>query len=89
MDIEQIIARIKDGPNDITLYPAATEPLFAAFEAKASLVLPPDFKRLYYFTNGFEAVEDLFRVVPLEELMDDWHSENRIAGQFYFAEYLI
>ena len=84
-----MIARIKAGPNDITLYPAAGEQLLNAFETKAGFLLPPDFKRFYSFSNGFLSDEDLFRIIPLEELMDNWHSENRSFGQFYFAEYLI
>jgi len=89
MNIEQIIARIEAGPNDIKLYPAATQSLLESFEDKAKLVLPLDFKALYSFSNGFESAEDLFRIIPLDELMDDWHSENRVGKQFYFAEYLI
>jgi hypothetical protein len=89
MDIEQVIARIQTAPNDITLYPPATRQLFETFEAKTNLVLPPDFKNFYSFSNGFESAEDIFRLIPLEELMDDWDSENRVSGQFYFSEYLI
>jgi len=89
MNIEQIIARIRAGPNDIKLYPAATQSLLEYFEDKAKLVLPLDFKALYSFSNGFESAEDLFRIIPLDELMDDWHGENRVNGQFHFAEYLI
>lgn len=88
MNIEQIIARIKAGPNDIRLYPAATQSLLESFEDKANLVLPLDFKALYSFSNGLESAEDLFRIIPLDELMDDWHREDRADGQFYFAEYL-
>lgn len=89
MNIEQIIARIKVGPNDIKLYPAATQSLLDSFEDEAKSVLPMDFKTLYSFSNGFESAEDLFRIIPLDELMDSWRSENRADGQFYFAEYLI
>ena len=87
--MEQIITRIKAGPNDIKCYPAATQSLLESFEDKAKLVLPLDFKALYSFSNGFESAEDLFRIIPLDELMDDWHGENRVNGQFHFAEYLI
>jgi hypothetical protein len=89
MDIEQIIARIKAGPNDITLYPAATKQLFKTFEARFDLVLPPDFKRLYSFSNGFESEEDMFRLIPLEELMHDWRAKEMGYSKFYFCEYLV
>lgn len=89
MNIEQIIARIKAGPNDIKLYPAATQALLESFEYEAKLVLPLNFKTLYSFNNGFESAEDLFRIIPLDELMDSWRNEKRADGQFYFAEYLI
>jgi hypothetical protein len=89
MDIEQIIAKIKAGPNDITLYSAATKQLIENFEAKFDLMLPPDFKQFYSFSNGFESAEDMFRLIPLEELMDDWRAKGMNKGQFYFCEYLI
>ncbi|MDO7883844.1 SMI1/KNR4 family protein [Hymenobacter cheonanensis] len=89
MNIEQIITRIKNGPNDITLYPAATQQLFDTFEAKTRLVLPHDFKCFYSFSNGFQSDEDLFRIIPLEEIMDDWRCATKTNNQCYFAEYLI
>jgi hypothetical protein len=89
MDIEQVIARIKAGPNDITLYPGATEKLLKYFEEAMKVILPPDIKEFYSFSNGFESDEDLFRMIPLEEIMEDWRCKADGDGQFYFSEYLI
>jgi len=91
VDIEQIITRIKDGPNDITICKGAAESTLWWFERQMRVVLPDDFKKLYRFSDGFESAEDAFRILPLSEIFDNrcekWRS-GLPAKRFYFAEYL-
>ena len=90
MNISQVIAKIKAGPNDITLYRAATQIFIRGFEIQMNLRLPNDLKTFYQFCNGFESQEDLFRIIPLDEILSsktDSQAHLR-PNQFYFAEYL-
>ncbi|MDQ2793909.1 MAG: SMI1/KNR4 family protein [Bacteroidota bacterium] len=96
MNIEEVIATIKAGPNDITLYPGAGNSLIKEFEQQMQFKLPADLKAFYQCCNGFESAEDLFRIVPLDEILEriSWDKRaNRMSelksNQFYLAEYLI
>ncbi len=96
MNIGEVIATIKAGPNDITLYPGAENSLIEEFEQQMQFKLPDDLKTFYQCCNGFESAEDLFRLVPLDEVLEriSWDKrDNRInelkPNQFYLAEYLI
>ncbi|WP_121812552.1 SMI1/KNR4 family protein [Mucilaginibacter kameinonensis] len=66
---------------DITLYAGATDLEIYEFEISAGVKLPDDIRQFYQFTNGFMSDEDLFRIVPLNELI---HSNS-----LYIAEFLI
>jgi len=44
-------------------------------------------KALYRFCNGFESAEDLFRIIPLDEIADPLYEYE--PNRFYFAEYMI
>lgn len=81
--ITDIINYIKNHlhETDITLYGGATDRDIYEFENKAGVRLPDDIRQFYQFTNGFMSDEDLFRIVPLSELV---HSNS-----LYIAEYLI
>lgn len=68
----------------IALYPAATITEINYKERLLNIKLPDDLKTFYQFCNGFESAEDLFRIIPLEEL-----SRNEEEAFFYIAEYLI
>jgi len=72
---------------DITLYPAASEQEMINFEHQSNCPLPDDIKTLYRFCNGFESAEDLFRIIPLDEITDRL-SEYK-PNCFHFAEYMI
>jgi hypothetical protein len=93
MNIQEVIAAIKAGPNDITLYPGATQELIDEFEKQVGFKLPADLKTFYRFCNGFESAEDLFRIVPLDEALEtrprDISEYHLKPNQFYIAEYLI
>jgi hypothetical protein len=52
--------------------------------------LPEDFKILYKFCNGFETNEDLFRLIPLDEIIENRRDNYLISdNSFHFTEYLI
>ncbi|MET4106119.1 SMI1/KNR4 family protein [Hymenobacter sp. UYP22] len=89
MDIYEVLSTLKANLNqtDITLYPGASEQLIQQFEQEMNLVLPTDFKVFYSFCNGFESEEDMFRMIPLEEILE--RKQEFEPRQFYIAEYLI
>ncbi|UAY53043.1 SMI1/KNR4 family protein [Ferruginibacter albus] len=55
------------------------------------MALPDDFKLLYKFSNGFETEHDLFRLIPLEEIIESKLNKNYLANDnsFHFTEYMI
>jgi len=89
MTIETLLASLKANieQTDITLYPGASPTLIEQFEQEMSVVLPVDFKIFYSLCNGFESEEDMFRMIPLEEIVDS--KPQYQPKQFYIAEYLI
>lgn len=73
----------------ITLYDKATDEEIANFE-ESKMNLPDDFKTFYKFCNGFYSEEDMFRIIPLSEILSngrDSYLENE--NSFHFAEYMI
>ena len=67
MEIDQIVAAIKAGPNDIALHSGAPPQLLTTFQSETGIQLPEDVKRFYQLYNGFESAEDLFRIIPIDE----------------------
>jgi hypothetical protein len=52
--------------------------------------LPKDFKILYSYCNGFETNEDLFRLIPLNEIIENGKDNYLISdNSFHFTEYMI
>jgi cell wall assembly regulator SMI1 len=76
---------------DITLYAGASPCLIRRFERQLNLTLPEDFREFYRCCDGFESAEDLFRMVPLDEIRT--HPGNyeprRYPRVITIAEYLI
>ena len=93
MEINKLIAEIKAGPSDITLYPGATQQLIDEFQLQTGILLPDELAHFYRECNGFESAEDLFRIIPLDEALatrsHDMAVHHVKANQFYIAEYLI
>ncbi|WP_375437172.1 SMI1/KNR4 family protein [uncultured Hymenobacter sp.] len=89
MTIHKLLSRLKANlkQTDISLYPVANEQLIKQFEQEMRLVLPTDFKIFYLFCNGFESAEDMFRMIPLEEILE--YRNELPPKQFYLAEYSI
>jgi len=93
--IEQIITQILNTKDQlgITLYPGATKEEIKSFERLMNTSLPNDIKKFYMFCNGFESEEDLFRIIPLDEIIYNRKDEedNYLLNKqdFHFAEYMI
>jgi lycopene beta-cyclase len=89
MTIEEIIEYIKIHKErlGITLYPPATEAEVLHFEKELNLKLPDEIRDFYLFCNGFESDEDLFRIIPLSEILTN--KDDYKSGNFYIAEYLM
>jgi hypothetical protein len=93
--ITDIITKIQRDKIDlgITLYDKASLSDISSFEQTMSLTLPDDIKTFYSFCNGFESAEDMFRIIPLNEIIeyksnggDTYLVEKK---DFYIAEYMI
>jgi hypothetical protein len=89
MTIKDIIEKIdqdKDKLN-ITLYPPAYISEIEELEEKLKINLPDEIKTFYRFTNGFLSGEDLFRIIPIDEVLKYANELNE--NEFYIAEYMI
>lgn len=73
----------------ITLHDKATDLAIKNFE-KRKTPLPDDLKTFYQFSNGFDSDEDLFRIIPLEEMaINAPDSSLNEDPDFHIAEYMI
>lgn len=90
--IAAIIDRIKTNKTalGITLYNGASEHDIKTFEETMNTRLPEDIKTFYRCCNGFESEEDLFRIIPLDEIIERGKDSYLVNnGDFHFAEYMI
>lgn len=89
MTIKEIISLIQQNKAEygITLYPPASKSQLIEFEKQLCIKLPDDIAELYRFANGFESEEDMFRIIPLNEILD--RSDKYDANTFYIAEYMV
>jgi hypothetical protein len=87
MTITDIIEYLKTNldQTDITLHQGADDNLIDQFERALKIKLRDDIRQFYKFSNGFESAEDIFNIIPLEEIMEYKLKE----GRFYLAEYMI
>jgi hypothetical protein len=87
MNIDAIIHYIKSyvATMDMTLHEAASEELIQKMEQVCCISLPEDIKAFYKFTNGFEVDDDLFNIIPLEEVISN---TKRHKKDIYIAEYM-
>jgi hypothetical protein len=74
----------------IQLNKPATQIEIENFE-KRKVELPDDFKLLYKFSNGFETDHDLFRLIPLGEIIENGLDKSYLVSDtsFHFTEYMI
>jgi len=58
---------------------------------KQKIELPDDFKLLYQFSNGFETGHDLFRFIPLNEIIENGLDKSYLINDtsFHFSEHMI
>jgi hypothetical protein len=91
-EITDIRSRIqRDNTNlGITLYDKASGTQIVEFEKIKGVKLPEDLKIFYGFCNGFESAEDMFRIIPLNEMLEN-KTDNYTKGEkdFHIAEYMI
>ena len=71
----------------ITLNNPATLEELEKLELKLNRKLPSDLINFYKFCNGFETDDYLFRVIPIQEIID--YKSELNDNIFHFAEYLI
>lgn len=86
MIITDIINNFKTNSttNDITFYEKATSRQIFDFEESMGIKLPQDLKSFYMFCNGFESEEDMFRIILLEEIIEN--KKDYKPNQFFIAE---
>lgn len=95
IELDEVLSKIKRDKDflGIKLYGNASETDITSFENTIGVILPPDFKSFYRFCNGFESNEDMFRMIPLNEILENRASMNRNylvkKSDFHFAEYMI
>lgn len=90
MTISAIIDRIKTDQKElgITLYGKASDEKIMYTESILKLQFPEDIKTFYKFYNGFESDGDMFRIIPLEEIIDNEKNKSLLSHQFHIAEYM-
>lgn len=87
--MSELIAAIagKHRPTGIALNPPASADGLRKFERKTGLLLPADFREFYSVCDGFSCDEDLFNMIPLEDVLDD--KRNFGKNWFCFSEYMV
>ena len=88
MTIGEIISLIELNKAEygITLYPPASPSALIEFENRLKIKLPDDIAEFYRFANGFESGEDMFRIIPLDEILRN--ADRYDDNAFYIAEYM-
>ncbi|KAA5535049.1 SMI1/KNR4 family protein [Taibaiella lutea] len=71
----------------IALNPPATIEEIKTFEERVNIKLPFEIKEFYLTANGFETLDYLFRIIPLEEISE--YKAELPSNRIYFAEYMI
>jgi hypothetical protein len=91
MTLHQLITAIasKHATDGFELNLPATLAEINSFESRIGFPLPPAFKEFYTLCNGFTCNEDIFRMVPLEEVLAYLNGNNYGKDWYYFAEYMI
>src|SRR5688572_16685969 len=91
MTLHHLITAIaaKHASDGFELNLPATHKEIQSFETRIGFPLPPTFKEFYTLCNGFTCYEDIFRMVPLEEVLDYLSGKNYGKDWYYFAEYMI
>jgi len=89
--IEDLVSKVKSCQIDleITLYEAASELDINRFETIKGIRLPRDIRDIYGFCNGFVSEFDWFRIIPLNEILENPPSNHLIgSNDFHIAEFM-
>ncbi len=86
LTIQAIIDRIAADKEKlgITPYAPASEEEILDFERALGQELPDDFKTFYRYCDGFYSDEDMFRIVPLAEILEV-RDETQIPIAIWFV----
>jgi len=89
INMKELVALImnKHQDNGIEVNPPATITDIANFESQIGFELPNDFREFYLTCNGFGCNEDIFNIIPLQDIIQ--HQQDYGENWFYFAEYMI
>lgn len=93
--VTDIISKIQEekAAYGITFYDKASLSDIYSVEDTIGVKLPEDIKALYLLCNGFESGEDLFRLLPLNEIIENTRNgpDPHLVEQkdFHIAEYMI
>jgi len=89
MTISNIITTLatRQADESITLFLPATSTQISHFEAIIKAPLPEDIRQFYLFSNGLDTLDWLFRLIPLDEILEQGLGNG--PHQFAFAEYMI
>ncbi|MES2278556.1 MAG: SMI1/KNR4 family protein [Bacteroidota bacterium] len=87
--ITEIIAYLKSNRDElgITLELSAHAELINQVEETYNIKLPDDIRTFYEFANGFESDDFMFRIIPLEEMVENRRTYN--YNELCIAEYMI
>ncbi len=83
--VDLIVDKHRDNGVDVNL--PATVAEIADFEIQIGFSLPADFKEFYLTCNGFGCDEDIFNMVPLQDIRR--YPQDYGDNWFYFSEYMI
>jgi hypothetical protein len=83
--VELIVDKHRSDGIDVNA-PAAFSNI-ADFERQIGFSLPTDFREFYLTCNGFGCNEDIFNMVPLQDIRQ--YQQDYGDNWFYFSEYMI
>ncbi|MGN7787717.1 SMI1/KNR4 family protein [Niabella sp. 22666] len=88
MKIKDLIQSITEKHHSygIDVNPPATTEMIRIFEQQMGFPLPADFVAFYTTCNGFGCTEDIFNIIPLQEIRN---ASDYGPNWFTFSEYMI
>jgi hypothetical protein len=93
MNIDAVIQKIHEKQHEfkIQLNPPVNASTIAEFESAFELILPNELQAFYKFANGFDTYDFMFRIIPLEDAIEELVKYNHgvKSSEFPFAEYMI
>lgn len=90
--LSDVLDFVRNNSNELGIYlnNGASDIEIDNFEQNR-MALPDDFKLLYKLANGFETDEDIFRLIPLDEILTREKDDDYLISDnsFHFTEYMI